>query len=327
MDILIIGGTVFLGRALVHAALESGHTVTLFNRGRSNPDAFLQVETIIGDRESDLHRLAGRRWDAVIDTCGYFPRQVRASAQALLGQVGHYSFISSLSVYPIDGPAQRAEDAELLPFADESVDEMTNESYGPLKAACESEVLAEFADAASIIRSGLIVGPHDPTNRFTYWVSRTARGGPAIAPPAEQPLQFVDVRDIADFTLRRIETGAGGIFNVTGPAHRLSFGDLLSSAKSVLDSDVVFRHASDAYLQSQEVGEWMELPLWVNAERAEGFMTFNIDRALAAGLSFRPLAATIRATYAWVQQLPDDTEWPAGLSPARERSLLAALGD
>ena len=327
MDILIIGGTQFLGRALVETAVENGHQLTMFNRGKTNPDAFPHIETIIGDRDADLARLSGRTWDAVIDTCGYFPRQVRSSTQALLGRAGHYSFISSLSVYPIAGAPNRDENAELVPAADESVEEMTNENYGPLKVACENEALAAFADKAAIIRSGLIVGPHDPTNRFTYWVARTAKGGDAIAPPTEQPLQFIDVRDIAAFTLGCAERGLGGIYNVTGPLKRLTIGELLDVAKGALNSNVAFRHVSDAFLQEQEVGEWMELPLWVNADSAEGFLTFNIDRALAAGLSFQPLAETIRATCDWVQQQPDDVEWPAGLPESKERALLAALPD
>ena len=327
MDILIIGGTQFLGRALVEAAVESGHSVTMFNRGKTNPGAYPDIETIIGDRETDLDRLAGRRWDAVVDTCGYVPRVVRLSAEALADKVGHYSFISSISVYPIEGAPNRDEAAELLPLVDDAVEEITNDAYGPLKTACENVVLDAYPGSASIIRSGLIVGPHDPTNRFTYWVSRTARGGDAIAPPAGQPLQFVDVRDIADFTLHCAGAGIAGIYNVTGPAQRLTVGQLLTAAKATLDSDVEFRQVSDAFLQEREVGEWMELPLWMDGEHAEQFMTFNIDRALNAGLRFRPLETTIRDTYAWVNQLPEDVEWPAGLAPAREQALLAALGD
>ena len=212
-------------------------------------------------------------------------------------------------------------------MVDDAVEEITNDAYGPLKTACENVVLDAYPGSASIIRSGMIVGPHDPTNRFTYWISRAARGGDAIAPPAGQPLQFVDVRDIADFTLHCAEAGIAGIYNVTGPAQRLTVGQLLTAAKATLDSDVEFRQVSDAFLQEREVGEWMELPLWMDGEHAEQFMTFNIDRALNAGLRFRPLETTIRDTYAWVNQLPEDVEWPAGLAPAREQALLAALGD
>ena len=175
MNILIIGGTVFLGRALVEAALEAGHQVTLFNRGISAPAAFPAVETIIGDRESDLARLNGRRWDAVIDTCGYLPRLVRLSAEALREAVGHYTFISTLSVYPPAGAARRDESAAVLTLDDETVEAVGAETYGPLKTHCERALAAAFSGTCLIIRSGLIVGPHDPTNRFTYWVEADGR--------------------------------------------------------------------------------------------------------------------------------------------------------
>ena len=327
MELLIIGGTKFLGPALVQSAMKSGHTVTLFNRGKSSPDAFPNVETIIGDRETDLDRLEGRSWDAVIDTCGYLPRLVRMSAQALQGQVKRYSFISTVSVYPIIGAENRDENAALLTMEDETVEDITNETYGPLKAACEQAVLEAFPDNALMIRAGLIVGPQDPTNRFTYWVTRTEKGGDAIAPPAQQPIQFVDVRDIADFTLRQTERRASGIYNVTGPARRLTFGDLLASAKEALASDVNYHHVSDEFLRKHEIGEFMELPLWVSQNIAEDFMTFNIDKAIGAGLEFRPLATTIRDTCEWAKGLPDDIAKPADLPPEKEEKMLAALPD
>lgn len=324
MNILIIGGTVFLGRALVEAALEAGHQVTLFNRGISAPAAFPAVETIIGDRESDLARLNGRRWDAVIDTCGYLPRLVRLSAEALREAVGHYTFISTLSVYPPAGAAQRDESAAVLTLDDETVEEVGAETYGPLKTHCERALAAAFPGTCLIIRSGLIVGPHDPTNRFTYWVRRAAAGGDAIAPPAAQPVQFVDAGDLARFTLRLTEAGAGGVYNVTGPAERLSFGELLSAAKAALETDVQFHHVSDGFLREHEIGEFMELPLWINAELANSFMTFDIGKARAHGLDFRPLERTIQDTWHWARSLPDDIEKPADLPPAREATLLKA---
>ena len=326
MELLIIGGTVFLGRALVEAALEAGHQVTLFNRGISAPDAFPAVETIIGDRESDLARLTGRRWDAVIDTCGYLPRLVRLSAEALRESVGRYTFISTLSVYPPAGAPQRDESAAVLTLDDETVEEVSAETYGPLKTHCERALGASFPGTRLIIRSGLIVGPHDPTNRFTYWVRRAARGGDAIAPPAEQPVQFLDARDLAAFTLRLTEEGAGGIYNVTGPAQGLRFGALLSAAKAALQADVQFHHVSDDFLREHEIREFMELPLWINAELANSFMTFDIGKALAQGLEFRPLERTIQDTWHWARSLPDDIEKPADLPPARETALLEAWG-
>lgn len=217
MDILIIGGTRFVGRALVDVAQARGHTVTLFNRGKTNPDVYPNVETIVGDRETDLDKLEGHTWDAVIDTCGYVPRIVKLSAEALKDKAKHYTFISSISVYPVVGAPNRDEESELLTMEDETVEEITNETYGPLKVLCEQAVQDAFPDGTLIIRPGLIVGPHDPTNRFTYWVTRTAKGGDAIAPSAEQPMQFVDARDLAEFTIKQVEAGVCDVYNVTGP--------------------------------------------------------------------------------------------------------------
>lgn len=325
MDILIIGGTQFLGRALVEAGRRRGHRLTLFNRGRTNPGLYSEIETLIGDRETQLERLAGRRWDAVIDTCGYVPRVVALSAQALKDRVSHYTFISTLSVYPIQGAPQRDERAAVLPLVDEAVEDVTGETYGPLKVGCEKAVEAAFPGRALLIRAGLIVGPWDPTNRFTYWVTRTARGGAAIAPPAQQPIQFIDVRDLAEFTLRQTEARAAECYNVSGPAARLNFGDLLAGVKAALGSDVHYHHLSDAFLREHQVGEFMELPLWVNAAAAEGFMRFSIGRALRAGLRFRPLAETVRAIDEWARTLPLDAAKPADLPREKEAALLAKL--
>jgi len=324
MRILIIGGTVFLGRALAEAALRRRHRVTLFNRGRSNPGAFPAIETIHGDRETDLGRLRGRRWDAVIDTCGYRPPQLRLSTAALRGSVDHYTFISTISVYPIAGAPNRDELAPLLTLEDDSIGEVTSESYGPLKVGCEAVVQAAFPQDALIIRSGLIVGPNDPSNRFTYWVRRAASGGDAIAPPAPQPVQFIDAHDLAAFILDGAEARLTGIYNVTGPAERMTFGELLPIARAALGSDVRFHHVSDEFLRARGLAEFMGLPLWLNHEIAESFMTFNIERALAAGLTFRPLAQTIRDTCKWAEALPDDATKPANLPTELERELLEA---
>ena len=275
MKLLIIGGTTFLGPALVGAALSSDHRVTLFNRGLTNHASVAGVELIQGDRATDLRRLAGRGWDAVIDTCGYIPRHVKLSAEALSDSVGHYTFISTLSVYPPAGAANRDESAELLDLNDPTVEDVTETTYGPLKALCEAQAQAGFPERCLIIRPGLIVGPRDPTNRFTYWMTRAARGGPAIAPPVDQPVQFVDVRDLAAFALRRIEAGAAGVYNVTGPAERLTFGELLSWVKQALASDVQWRHVSDDFLRANQVGEFMELPLWLSGTLAESFHDFQ----------------------------------------------------
>lgn len=324
MRILIIGGTVFLGRALVDAARQRGHRVTLFNRGLSNPDAYPDIETIHGDRETDLERLRGGRWDAAIDACGYAPRQLALSTAALRQAVDNYTFISTLSVYPVAGEPHRAESAPVLNWEDGASGEVAAASYGPLKVGCERKVVAAFPRNSLIIRAGLIVGPFDPTNRFTYWVTRAARGGDAIAPPAEQPLQFIDARDLGAFILHGIETRLSGIYNVTGPAKRMTFGQLLPSVQDALGSDGRFHHLSDAFLLGRQVEEFAGLPLWLAREAAESFMTFRIDRALAAGLAFRPLAQTVRDTFGWARALPEDRPKAYDLSSELERELLAA---
>lgn len=307
------------------SALARGHKITLFNRGQTNPDAYSELETIVGDRETDLHKLEGRSWDAVIDTCGYLPRIVNLSAQALKDKATHYTFISTISVYPILGAPNRNEASELLTIEDESIEEITNESYGPLKVLCEKAVHDAFPERSLIIRPGLIVGENDPTNRFTYWITRTAKGGEAIAPPAEQPVQFVDARDLADFTINRIEAGSTEIYNVTGPDSRLTFGEWLSITKDTLNSDVTYHHVTDDFLKSHEIGEFMELPLWLNVPEAEQFMTFDVQKAIRDGLVFRPLADTIRQTYQWAKDLPDDTPKPANLPIEKEVMLLDAI--
>lgn len=324
MKILIIGGTRFVGPALVDAARARSHDVTLFNRGISAPDAFPDIETITGDRETDLDQLGRRHWDAVIDTCGYFPRQVKLSAEALRQAVDHYTFISSISVYPVEGPPGRDELAPLLPLGADAIEEVTGETYGPLKVGCEAALMEVFQSDALIIRAGLIVGPGDPTNRFTYWVTRAAQGGEAIAPPAEQPMQFVDARDLAAFMVHASEMRITGVCNVTGPAERLTFGEFLPRVKDALGSDARFAHASDDFLRAHDVEMFMGLPLWLNRAAAESFMTFKIEKALTAGLAFRPLAQTISDTCEWARSLPHDIAKPADLAPALETKLLEA---
>jgi uncharacterized protein YbjT (DUF2867 family) len=229
MKVLVIGGTRFLGRHLVEALLARHHEITLFNRGRTAPGLFADVEEIHGDRELDLERLAGRRWDAVIDTCGYLPRVVRAACEALHGAVERYVFVSSISVYARFDAAQLDEDAPLAALDDPLVEDVAAH-YGALKAACEREVQAAFGANALLVRPGLIVGPFDPTGRFTYWPQRLAAGGEILAPgqPGD-PVQFIDVRDLAEWIVRALTRGPGGAYNATGPAtpwhfRRVSFG-------------------------------------------------------------------------------------------------------
>ena len=263
MDILILGGTVFLGRHLVEAALAHGHTVTLFNRGQHNPDLFPQVERLRGDRGGDLSAIEGRHWDAVIDTSGYLPRAVRASAELLAPNVDHYTFISSISVYGDPSHPNVDEDAPVATM-DDPTNENIAENYGALKALCEQAAEAAMPGRVLHIRPGLIVGPHDQSDRFTYWVQRVARGGEVLAPgDPDAPVQIIDVRDLAEWTIRMVEQGKTGIFNATGPAEPLTMRRCLRQPRQASDSDASFIWLDDDFLVQQGAGPWIEIPLWL----------------------------------------------------------------
>lgn len=329
MKILIIGGTRFLGRHLVDSALARGHEVTLFNRGKSNPDLFLNIETILGDREHDMEKLAqgGREWDAVIDTSGYVPRIVRLSAQSLERNVGRYVFISSISVYAGFSKTGIDENDPVGKIEDESVEEITGESYGPLKALCEKAVQEIYKNRALIIRPGLIVGPNDPTDRFTYWPVRVARGGDVLAPQKPQvPIQIIDVRDLAEFIVKLIEENATGVYNATGPDYELTLGRLLEASKQVSNSDATFKWATVEFLNQNNVQPWSDMPVWVpDTEEDAGFSRVDVSKAINSGLTFRPLEETVRDTLDWANTRSPDHEWRAGLKAEREEELLKLL--
>ena len=324
MNILILGGTVFVGRHLVDVALARGHQVTLFNRGQHNPDLFPEVEKLRGDRDGNLQALAGRQWDAVIDTCGYVPRIVAQSAALLADQVAQYVFISTISVYADFSPPGINEEAPVGHLADPSTEEITGESYGPLKVLCEKAVEAALPGRSLIIRPGLIVGPDDPTDRFTYWPVRVARGGEVLAPgnPAQQ-VQFIDVRDLAAWTIEMVERNLQGVYNATGPANPLTITQLLESCQATTESDANFTWVTEEFLLAQAVGAFVEAPLWVPAEMA-GLEQVDCRKAINAGLRFRALPQTVLDTLQWHQTRPLSHTWRAGLSVERETALLAA---
>lgn len=326
MKILIIGGTRFVGRHLVNSARARGHEVTLFNRGQSNPNLFGQVKKIRGDREKDLDQLTGP-WDAVIDTCGYFPRIVRMSAEALKDKVKRYVFISSISVYSDFSKIGINESDSVGKIEDESIEEITGGTYGPLKALCENAVQDVFGIDSLIIRPGLIVGPHDTTDRFTYWPVRVARGGHVLAPDRPDVLiQIIDVRDLADFIIELVAQNISGIFNATGPDHPLSFGTLLDTCKLISASDAKFKWASLDFLTQNNVAPWSDMPAWLpdHGEDA-GFARVDISKAVNAGLKFLSLEDTVRDTLTWASERPQDHEWRAGLRAEREKELLGLL--
>lgn len=327
MQLLIIGGTRFLGRALVDAALAAGHEVTLFNRGQSNPGLYPEVEQLQGDRDGGLDVLKGRRWDAVIDTCGYVPRVVRASAELLATAVDHYTFISTISVYADFATIGIDEYSPLGTMEDETVEEITGETYGPLKVLSEQAVDEAMGMRSLHVRSGLIVGPHDPTDRFTYWPVRVARGGPMLAPgDPDQAVQFIDVRDIAQWTIRATEQRLTGPYNVTGPDTRLTMHHLLETCQQVSQSDAQAIWVSEKFLLENEIAPFSQMPLWVPAEMA-GLEMVNCAKAMAKGLRVRPLTTTIRDTLDWHKTRPGDHQWRAGLTPERETELLQAWPD
>ena len=324
MHILIIGGTRFVGRHLVEAALACGHTLTLFNRGQSNPELFPQMEQIHGDRGGDLAGLQDRSWDVVIDTCGYVPRLVRSVAQALVGQTDRYVFISTISVYAEPYLVDMDEDAPLAQLADTRVEEVTGETYGGLKVLCEQAVQEVYADRALIIRPGLIVGPYDPTDRFTYWPHRIAQGGEVLAPGnPQQPAQIIDARDLAEWIVRSAEDNRSGVYNAVGPGYRLSMQHLLEECVAVCNPAAQLIWIEETFLAEQGVQPWSDLPVW-EAEKDAAFSTVNNARAIAAGLTFRALADTIKETLVWDATRPPDHEWRAGLTRQREAEVLHA---
>lgn len=324
MKILILGGTVFLGRHVVEAALARSHEVTLFTRGQHNPDLFPGVEKLRGDRDGSLDVLRGRSWDAAIDTSGYVPRVVAASADLLRDSVGHYSFVSTLSVYTDVSRPGMDESAPVGTLEDESVEEITGETYGPLKALCEKAVEERLRGRTLVVRPGLIVGPDDPTDRFTYWPVRVARGGDVIAPGRlDRAIQVIDVRDLAQWMVSMTERQAAGVFNATGPDYVLTMGTLLDACRAVSGSDARFVWVDETFLLDRDVTPWTELPLWVpDTPEYAGFNAVDCSKATGAGLVFRPISDTIDDTLVWTETRPPDHEWRAGMAPEREQEIL-----
>lgn len=334
MKILILGGTVFLGRYLIEAALARGHAVSVFNRGRHEPDLYPEVEQLRGEREGDLAALRGRRWDAVVDTSGYLPRVVRASAALLADAVSQYTYISSVSVYSEFAPGmdetapvgtlsdEQLREAEAIDPGDRATGITYGELYGPLKARCEQEAEAAMPGRVLAVRAGLIVGPHDYSDRFTYWVRRVAGGGEVLAPgrPGRQ-VSFIDVRDLAEWVVRSIEANRTGVFNAKGPDYPLTMEHLLEVCRSVSGSGARFVWVSERFLLESGVRPWSEVPLWI-PEEYDGHRHVDFSKALASGLTFRPLAVTVRDTLAWDRARAPDTELRAGLSRERENELL-----
>jgi nucleoside-diphosphate-sugar epimerase len=322
MRILVLGGTSFAGRHLVELALARGHDLVLFNRGRTGTDLHPGVERVVGERAGSLEGLRGRTFDAVVDMSGYFPPDVERSAEMLAGAAGRYLFVSSRSVYADHSQPGLNEDsalAELPPGA--PADEITGESYGPLKVRCERAARAAFGERVLILRPGLIVGPYDPTGRFTYWPVRVAGGGDVLAPaPAEQPIQVVDARDLVTFALDLLERDASGTFDVVSPAGLLTLGRVLEACLAAGDGDARIVWVDETFLLDRGVEPWTELPLWTPGEDMAGFQRSDVSRALAAGLSVRPIAETVADTLRWAAAASPDPG--AAMTREREAALL-----
>lgn len=314
MKLLVLGGTKFLGRHVVEIALERGHDVTIFHRGQTNPGLYPDAEELFGDRDGGLAPLAARRFDAVVDTSGFVPRVVRASAE-LLADSGQYGFVSTGNVYADFAHGPLREDDPLATM--DGLGEDDRDAYGPLKAECERVVLEIFGDRGLIARSGLLVGAHDPTGRFTYWPHRIARGGEVLAPgPPDRLVQFIDARDSAAWLVRCAERGVGGVYNLAGV--RIPFAQLLETSFSITGSDAEIVWVHHAFLLEREVGEWMELPLWIADPDWKDFMNKDVSRVLAAGLELRPLEETVRDALEQAEVVEG-----VGLTPEREARLLA----
>jgi 2'-hydroxyisoflavone reductase len=338
---LILGGTAFLGPAVVENALARGHTVTLFNRGKTNTHLFPDLEKLVGDRDGDLAALEGRDWDVVIDTSAYYPKVVDDSAGLLKERVGQYIFISSISVYADFSKPGLNEESPVGVITDEeiaevdSVRKITGANYGPLKALCEQAAEKAMPGRTCVVRPGLIVGPMDRSGRFTYWPVRVQNGGEVLAPDAPDVVtQIIDVRDLGEWIVHCAEAEVTGVFNATSPPEELTIGEMLTACKEVSASDATFTWVSRDFLAEKEVNAWSDLPVWVPLEGEEAGHPFvRVDRALAAGLTFRPVRETVRGTLDWWTTLGDEdkdrfllgrADKGAGLSPEREAELLAA---
>jgi 2'-hydroxyisoflavone reductase len=317
VKILVLGGTQFVGRALVEAGLEAGEELTLFHRGRTNPGLFPEVEHVLGDRDGGLGALDASGWDACIDVSGYLPRLVADSAQALSDRVGRYVYVSSISVYA-DLAVPRDESGPLATLEDETTEVVDGETYGALKALCEGRVDAAFGERAAIVRPGYVIGPYDHTGRFPWWAHRAARGGEMIVPASmARFFQAIDTRDLADFLLLRARSPLTGTFNATGPVPPVTMLDVVEAAASASDTDLNVEVVDDAFLTEQGIER--ELPLWADDPLAAAWAQVDVGKAIGAGLRFRPIDDTVAATLAHTQVVPG-----LGLEPEREAELLAA---
>lgn len=332
LKILILGGTGFLGPAIVRYARSHGHQLTLFTRGKTNAKIFPDIEMLVGDRDGDLEALKDRKWDVVIDTSGYVPRLVKDSAQLLAGNVGQYIFISSISVYADFSKEGLNESSPVGVMEDETVEDITGLTYGPLKALCEQAAEKQMRGRSTTIRPGLIIGPMDRSDRFTYWPVRIAKGGEVLTPEGPDVVtQVIDVNDLAIFIVNCAERNITGTFNATSPAEELTMGEIFETCRKVSGSDATFTYVSTEFMKEKELQEWSDIPVYVNLDGPEaGHPYIDVSKALQQGLTFRPISETIRDTLNWwasVSQERKDRPMRSGLTAQREQEALKAWHD
>lgn len=335
MKVLIIGGTRFLGKALVAEAMKRGHEITLFNRG-TNKEIFPEVEHLIGDRDSDLSLLKNRKWDVAIDTCGFAPHQIKKAAAVLGDNIEYYTYISSISVYKDWIPHNITEDYLLQSMPKDKLKAVEEgsishyEYYGALKVLCEAEAEKHWPGRVLHIRAGLLVGPFDYTDRLPYWVQRIEQGGKVMVPGhPDRPVQLIDIKDLATWVFNMAEIRKAGTFNLTGPDYELTMAELLNTCKAVTNSDAEFVWADEQFVLEHKIQPWTEMPLWIpehfpleeEKEPWKGSFRISIEKAVAAGLSFRPLEDTIHDVYRWEMDR-QDTVRKAGISRDKEQELL-----
>jgi 2'-hydroxyisoflavone reductase len=333
LKILILGGTRFIGLHMTALALARGHTLTFFNRGKTKTDRYPEIERIKGDRNGEIDGLKNREWDVVIDNSGYVPRHVRLSAELLAPKVKQYVFTSSISVYP-DFKTPRDESSPVGKIADETIEKVDGDTYGPLKALCEQAVEKALPGRTTVIRPGLIVGPDDNTDRFTYWPARAARGGEFIAPGAPgDPFQVIDVRDLAAFTLNVVENNVTGIYNLVSNVNDFKFGELTDASIAAAKKQAKPADAPRAiflpaeFLEEQKVEPWSEMPVWLPAKGDEAaFAGTSNKAAVAKGLKITPIRKTVNDTLAWHLTRPAEEreKLKAGIAPDKEAAVLAA---
>ncbi len=329
LRILILGGTGFIGPHFVEVLRGAGHKLTLLNRGKRNPKLFPDVEALIGDRNGQMDAIKNRDWDVVIDNSGYTLKQVKLSTDILKGHVQHYIFVSSISAYADLTPPGIDEDYKLATLDNPNVEEITDTTYGGLKAICEKTVEQAFGKNSAVIRPTYIVGPGDPTDRFTYWPVRASKGGEMLAPGSpKDPIQFIDVRDLAEFMRICVEERVSGSYNACNPPGAVTMGNLLETSKRLSGANTKFVWAPADFLEKNKALEGLEVPIWApTVGEFAGASLVSCARAVSKGLRFRPLETTVRDTLAWHKTRPADQQQKlrAGFSPEREAALLKAL--